>query len=167
MTTSAKKDCPCGSTLPETQCCLPLIQGKSKAKTAEALMRSRYTAFVKGEIDYILATHHSRTVGEVDRAGIEDWSSKSEWLGLTILETAMGGEKDEQGTVTFHVKYKMDGQVHDHREHSLFEKEKGEWRFLDAQAGKTDTIRREAPKVGRNDPCSCGSGKKFKKCCGN
>jgi SEC-C motif-containing protein len=60
----------------------------------------------------------------------------------------------------------MDGKLHDHREHSLFEKENGEWRFLDAQAGKTPTLRREEPKVGRNDPCSCGSGKKFKKCCG-
>jgi SEC-C motif domain protein len=160
------KPCPCGSDKPETQCCIPLIQGKSKARTAEELMRSRYTAFVRGDVDYILKTHHSKTVNDVDRAGIEEWSRNSEWMGLTILETAMGGEKDEQGTVTFHVQYKSQGKVHDHREHSLFEKEKGEWKFLDAQAAKTDTIRREEPKIGRNDPCSCGSGKKFKKCCG-
>jgi SEC-C motif-containing protein len=143
-----------------------LIQGKAIAKTAEQLMRSRYTAFVLGEIDYILKTHHSKTLSEVDRAGIEDWSKNSEWLGLKILETASGSESDEQGTVTFHVKYRMEGKEHDHREHSLFEKENGEWKFLDAQAGKTDTIRRQAPKVGRNDPCPCGSGKKNKKCCG-
>mgnify|MGYP003335026495 CR=1 FL=1 len=52
----------------------------------------------------------------------------------------------------------MDGKVHDHREHSLFEKEKGEWKFLDAQPAKAETVRREEPKVGRNDPCPCGSG---------
>lgn len=163
--TSTQKLCPCGSNQSETQCCLPLIQGQSKAKTAEQLMRSRYTAFVRGDVDYILKTHHSKTIKDVDRAGIEEWSTKSEWLGLTVLETALGGEKDEQGTVTFHVQYKMDDKLNDHREHSLFEKENGEWKFLDAQAAKTGTIRREEPKLGRNDPCSCGSGKKFKRCC--
>ncbi|MEN9723415.1 MAG: hypothetical protein RJB38_1401 [Pseudomonadota bacterium] len=129
-------------------------------------MRARYAAFVLGEIDYILKTHHSQTVGEVDRAGIEEWSRKSKWLGLKILETEAGLEKDLQGTVTFHVQYEVDGKIHDHREHSLFEKESGEWRFLDAQPAKTETIRRQEPKQGRNDPCPCGSGKKFKKCCG-
>jgi SEC-C motif-containing protein len=158
--------CACGSTLKSTECCLPLIQGKAKAKTAEQLMRSRYSAFVLGEIDYILKTHHSKTVGEVDRAGIEEWSKKSKWLGLKIIDTNAGREGDEQGTVTFHVQYEMDGKVQDHREHSLFAKENGEWKFLDAEPAKTDTIRREEPKVGRNDPCTCGSGKKFKKCCG-
>ena len=147
-------------------CCLPLIRGKAKATTAEKLMRSRYAAFVLGEIDYIIATHHSKTVGEVDRPGIEEWSKKSKWLGLNIIDTHAGREGDEQGTVTFHVQYEMDGKVHDHREHSLFEKEKGEWKFLDAQPAKAETVRREEPKVGRNDPCPCGSGKKHKKCCG-
>ena len=31
---------------------------------------------------------------------------------------------------------------------------------------KQETVRRETPKVGRNDPCPCGSGKKYKHCCG-
>jgi len=143
-----------------------VIQGKTQAKTAEQLMRARYTAFTLGEIDFILASHHSKTIAEVDRAGIEDWSKKSEWLGLKITETQAGNEGDEQGTVSFHVQYRMDGTVQDHREHSLFEKENGQWKFLDAQPAKTDTIRRAEPKVGRNDPCPCGSGKKLKKCCG-
>jgi len=34
------------------------------------------------------------------------------------------------------------------------------------EGGKPQTFRREQPKVGRNDPCPCGSGKKYKKCCG-
>ncbi|MBU6375458.1 MAG: YchJ family protein [Bdellovibrionales bacterium] len=160
-----EKLCPCGSNLNTVECCLPLIKGKAKAKTAEQLMRSRYTAFVLGQIDYIIRTHHSKTVAEVDRPGIEEWSKKSKWLGLKILDTSAGQEADQQGTVTFHVQYEADGKTHDHREHSLFEKENGEWRFLDAEPAKTETIRREEPKVGRNDPCPCGSGKKFKKCC--
>jgi SEC-C motif-containing protein len=129
-------------------------------------MRSRYAAFVWGEIDYILNTHHSKTVAEVDRAGIEDWSKKSKWLGLKIIDTHAGQETDLQGTVTFQVDYEVDGALQTHREHSLFEKENGNWKFLDAEPAKTETIRRADAKIGRNDPCSCGSGKKFKKCCG-
>ncbi|MCA1816346.1 MAG: SEC-C domain-containing protein, partial [Acidobacteria bacterium] len=34
------------------------------------------------------------------------------------------------------------------------------------EAGKTKTVTRSQPKIGRNDPCPCGSGKKYKKCCG-
>jgi tetratricopeptide (TPR) repeat protein len=38
--------------------------------------------------------------------------------------------------------------------------------IVDAEAPQDQPVRREAPKVGRNDPCPCGSGKKYKKCCG-
>ncbi len=158
--------CPCGSEITLGQCCLPLIQGKKKASTAEALLRSRYTAFVRGDTDYILSTHHTRTKSDVNREGIEEWSKKSEWLGLQILEQEAGTEKDEQGKIAFHVQYKVEGKLNDHRELSLFEKENGEWRFLDAQAAHPGTLVRAEPKIGRNDPCKCGSGKKFKKCCG-
>lgn len=67
----------------------------------------------------------------------------------------------------FCAQYKADGKTHDHWEQSFFEKEGGEWRFLDAKGVQVGTYRRQSPKVGRNDPCPCGSGQKFKKCCGN
>jgi uncharacterized protein YecA (UPF0149 family) len=38
--------------------------------------------------------------------------------------------------------------------------------MLSLAQGKVETFRRQDPRVGRNDPCPCGSGKKFKKCCG-
>ena len=162
---SDTQTCPCGSEATYAKCCQPYIQGKKKAGSAEALLRSRYTAFVKGEIDYILETHHTKTKGEVKREGIEEWSKTSEWLGFNILEIEGGGENDTNGTIKFEVKYRVKGKLEDHREKSLFEKENGEWRFLDAVAAG-GTVQRSEPKVGRNDPCPCGSGKKHKKCCG-
>ncbi len=158
--------CPCGSEKSLRECCLPLIEGKKTASTAEALLRSRYTAFVRGDIDYILDTHHTKTKGDVNRQGIEEWSKKSEWLGLEVLQTEGGQSSDTQGQIAFHVQYKVDGKTQDHRELSLFEKENGHWRFLDASALGGGTYRRAEPKIGRNDPCTCGSGKKYKKCCG-
>jgi SEC-C motif-containing protein len=158
--------CPCGSGAALAQCCLPMIQGKKKAPTAEALLRSRYTAFTRGDIDYILATHHTKTRGEIKREEIEEWSKNSKWLGLEIQQKAGGEASDDQGQIVFLARYEADGKVNDHWEHSLFQKENGEWRFVDAQGVQQGPIRRTAPKIGRNDPCTCGSGKKYKKCCG-
>ncbi len=158
--------CPCGSEQSLESCCLPYLKGKAKPPTAEALLRSRYTAFTRGDIDYILSTHHPKTKGEVKREEIEEGSKGSEWLGLKILQTSEGQAGDEKGTVTFHARYRAEGKEHDHYEHSFFEKDGGEWRFLDAQGLKPGTYVRPEPKLGRNDPCKCGSGKKFKKCCG-
>ncbi len=158
--------CPCGSDRKLTECCQPLIRGKRKAATAEELMRARYTAFALGEIDFILASHHSRTRGELSREEVDGWSKGSKWLGLRVLEKKEGGANDSAGIVIFHAKYHAEGKDQDHLEHSQFEKEAGEWKFLDAQGIQTGPMRREGPKVGRNDPCHCGSGQKFKKCHG-
>ena len=59
-----------------------------------------------------------------------------------------------------------DGKDNEHWEQAYFEKENGDWRFLDAKGVQTGPYRREEPKIGRNDPCSCGSGQKYKKCHG-
>jgi len=162
--------CPCKSGLSAAECCLPFIQGKKKPVTAEELLRSRYTGFVVGNIDYILKTHHSKTAHEVKRDEIEEWSKQSEWQSLEVFQKEAGEAKDERGTIIFCAKFKnkakADAPLEEHWEQSFFEKENGEWKFLDARGVHQGTYKREAPKTGRNDPCSCGSGKKFKKCCG-
>jgi SEC-C motif-containing protein len=145
---------------------MPYIQGTKKPATAEQLLRARYTAFSLGEVDYILSTHHSRTRHEVKREEIEEWSKSSEWLGLKIVQSEAGKETDSQGTLLFCALYRSENKDHEHWEQSYFEKEDGQWRFLDAKGVKAGPVRRDAPKVGRNDPCSCGSGLKFKKCHG-
>lgn len=158
--------CPCGSESTVETCCLPYIRGKKKPDTAEQLLRSRYTAFTLGEIDYILNTHHSKTRHEVKREEIEDWSKQSEWLGLKIVQKEAGEANDGTGSIVFCAGYQAEGKVNEHWEQSLFEKENGEWRFLDARGVQVGPYRRTEPKIGRNDSCGCGSGKKFKKCCG-
>jgi SEC-C motif-containing protein len=85
---------------------------------------------------------------------------------MEIKQIEAGQPKDDAGRIVFHARYRADGKDIDHWEQSFFEKENGEWRFLDATGLKPGTYRREEPKIGRNDPCSCGSGKKYKKCCG-
>lgn len=164
MTTSNL--CPCGSQQSIDSCCLPFIQGKKQAATAEALLRARYTAFTLGEVDFILNTHHSKTREQVNRGEIEDWAKNSKWLGLEILGTREGQTDDSRGLVSFKAHYQTNDTALEHGEHALFEKENNQWRFLDAQPLKSQPIVREEPKTGRNDPCPCGSGKKHKKCCG-
>jgi SEC-C motif-containing protein len=159
--------CPCGSEKNLTQCCLPIIQGSRQATTAEELLRARYVAFTQGAIDFILASHHSRTRGEVKRDEIEDWSKNSEWLGLKIVQSQAGQATDQTGEIVFSASYRSNGKTEEHWEKSFFEKEKDGWKFLDAHGIQVGTYRRAEPKIGRNDPCSCGSNKKYKKCCGS
>ena len=161
---TSKNTCPCCSEKLFETCCAPIIQGKAKAKTAEDLLRARYTAFTTGDVDFILGSHHSRTVAEVKRSEIEEWSKSSEWLGLKILEKSEGLETDEKATIIFQAQYRVKEKEEDHFEKSFFEKENGQWKFLDAHGLHQGPYVRPEPKVGRNDPCHCGSGKKFKKC---
>lgn len=154
--------CPCGSGQPFEACCGPILAG-APAQTAEALMRSRYTAYVRGDIDHVLATHDPETVGDVDRAAAERWSRSADWRGLTVLATERGGEGDDEGIVEFKVVHATDGVEQVHHERSTFRRVNGQWRFV--RGARPPVVRAE--KVGRNDPCPCGSGKKFKKCHGS
>ncbi len=156
--------CPCGTTKTYEDCCSVYIKGAKKAPTAEILMRSRYTAFAVNELDYVEKTHHPKTRSELDMESVRSWAANSEWLGLEIRETEKGLEKDSEGKVEFKCKFIFNGAEQSHHELSTFKKEDGEWFFVDGSM-KNGTFVRSEPKVGRNDPCSCGSGKKAKKCC--
>jgi SEC-C motif-containing protein len=160
--------CPCQSGRPEPACCGPYLRGESPAPTAEALMRSRYCAYVRGAVDYIVTTHDPATRAEVDRAAAEKWSKGATWQGLEILATTGGSEADQEGMVEFVARYTMrGGAATAHHERSRFRREAGAWVYVD---GETGPFAREQAKrtetAGRNDPCPCGSGKKFKRCHG-
>ena len=92
--------CPCESGRPFEQCCGPYLAG-APAPTAEALMRSRYTAYVRQDIDYLVATHDPDTAKDVDPAGMARWARESTWLGLQVLAVVGGGADDQQGEVEF------------------------------------------------------------------
>ncbi|MEO5375957.1 MAG: YchJ family protein [Alphaproteobacteria bacterium] len=158
-------DCPCGSGRDLDECCGPLIAGRQPALTAEALMRSRYTAYAVGAIDYLHDTLAPDRRGDFDRAETETWSRSSEWPGLDIQRVEAGTGEDETGVVEFTAHYRRDGRDLSLHEISQFRREGGRWYYVDGRTGQ-QPIRRASPKVGRNDPCPCGSGKKYKKCCG-
>jgi SEC-C motif-containing protein len=144
----------------------PLIDGKVAPKTAAELMASRYVAYATGAIDYLIATHSPDTRHNVDRTATEQWSKQAEWQGLEIVRTEKGGEADSTGEVEFIARYRRDGTDHVHHERSQFKRVDGRWFFVDGQRVGHAPVVRSGPKIGRNDACPCGSGKKYKKCCG-
>lgn len=157
--------CPCGSGVLFSECCEPIINGARESETAEELMRARYSAFVTHAIDFIVASTHTRTRKEIDLSFIREWSESSDWHGLEIIETKQ--VNDNKAFVSFEARFAQGGEEQRHRERSLFERENGEWRFVTGDELKNPTVRYETPPPGRNDPCPCGSGKKYKKCHGS
>jgi SEC-C motif domain protein len=158
--------CPCGKGESLEACCGPFLEGKAQPATAEALMRARYTAYAIGNIDYIFTSHDPDTVSGVDRNNTELWSKGSEWLGLEILGTERGLETDNDGIVEFVARYKIKGVTLTHRERATFKRHGKRWVFVDGQEIKGPPVKNLEPRVGRNEPCPCGSGKKYKKCHG-
>ncbi len=159
-------ECPCGSARAFSECCQNIIKGDSRADTAEALIRARYTAHTTGDMDFILATHHPSTRSDIDEAATRRWASESTWLGLEILNVDGGSAEDSSARIEFMARYRDAARRrHTHHERGVFEKYHGQWYFRDAEVPDVDQFRRNKPKQGRNDPCACGSGKKYKKCC--
>lgn len=153
--------CPCGSGRGFDQCCGPLLAG-APAPSPEALMRSRYTAFVRADLDYLETTLAPEAREDYDRTETEAWVKDADWLGLEVRSAA---NDDSQGTVEFVARYKFQGKSYAHHELASFRTHEGRWVYVDG-AMNPKPAQRTAAKVGRNDPCPCGSGKKFKKCCG-
>ena len=154
--------CPCKSGKNYADCCEKIINGTVKAETPEALMRARYSAYATGAIDFIIDSTHSSQRENNDREEIRRWSQNSQWDGLEIIRTENGGPDDDSGIARYHDR----GISMEHHEIAEFRRENGDWYFYDGQlVPQAPYVRKEA-KVGRNDPCPCGSGKKYKKCCG-
>ncbi|MBQ7881897.1 MAG: YchJ family protein [Treponema sp.] len=162
----SEKTCPCGSKKSYGDCCEPIIKGVRLALTAEELMRARYSAYENHEIDFIIEScDHSEGLNEIDREATRSWSEESTWHGLKILRTEKGSEKDSEGVVEFEATYTRKGLRDVHHETGYFKKIDGKW-FYSTGTLKTTTVVREGKKIGRNEPCPCGSGKKYKACCG-
>lgn len=155
-----KNNCPCNSGSQYTDCCKPFLQGTAKAPTATALMRSRYTAYVKTDIAYLLKTWHPST-----RPASIDQATIPEWCGLQIVRTEKGGDKDTLGVVEFKATAMNQGRLFLLHETSRFAKEDGQWYYVNGDIEDEPPLIARANKVGRNEPCPCGSGKKSKKCC--
>jgi len=156
--------CPCGSNTEFDLCCASYLAGKL-APTAEALMRSRYTAHVMGNIDHIVRTYVLEERGEDYRDKVKHTVDQTKWLGLEILSTKDGGPDDQTGQVEYTYRYTQKGHIFLQQEIGNFVRKNGAWLYKDSVVNpKSGAL--PVYKQGRNDVCACGSGKKYKKCCG-
>ncbi len=119
--------CPCSSGLPLRGCCGPVLDGSSPAPTAEQLMRSRYTAYARGDVEHLLRTWHPST-----RPASLVLDDDLRWEGLEVLDRQRGGPFDDEGTVEFRAHHRHrfeDGRGVQH-EVSRFVRERGRWFYV-------------------------------------
>ncbi len=171
-------ECPCGRMEPGANgkvarklfsvCCKPFIQGDTKPDYCEQLMRSRYSAYTLGDADYLIQTWHPSKQALLNRNDLLQSAKETEWLSLDVVKNDQEGSF---GTVEFNAFYRQrrsdnnaghtnDKSISCMHEVSRFEKIADQWYYFDGELDANNQI-----KVGRNDPCPCGSGKKYKKCC--
>ncbi|PKW06780.1 SEC-C motif-containing protein [Streptomyces sp. 1222.5] len=118
------RTCPCGLPASYDACCGRFHGGSTAAPTAELLMRSRYSAFVKGDAGYLLRTWHPRT-----RPGRLELDPGTRWTGLEILDATDGSAFHSAGTVTFRASYRGGSLL----ERSRFERVDGAWVYVDGE----------------------------------
>ncbi|MEB3766909.1 YchJ family protein [Acinetobacter sp. MD2] len=146
--------CPCGHGSYVT-CCEPLHLRQAYAGAAEQLMRSRYSAFAKQQIDYIIQTTAIGQQAQLDAAALAAWSTQNEWNKLEIVafEPKIGSK---HAMVEFKAYYVAELQPQVHHEQSYFVQYQQHWYFLDPTVDAFPTMKQV---------CLCGSGKKYKHCC--
>ncbi|MCV7425133.1 zinc chelation protein SecC [Mycobacterium montefiorense] len=118
--------CPCGAGKSYRACCGPLHDGESLARSAEELMRSRYSAFACGDADYLFRTWHPRT-----RPADVTVDPGVTWIGLDVIDTLAGGPDDDSGEVEFTARFESAGRTDSLHERSCFERRAGRWFYLD------------------------------------
>ena len=126
--------CPCGSGRALAECCGPIIDGTRVAATAEMLMRSRYSAYVLGDVDYLAASWHPAT-----RPPVIDLGEPVNWLGLKIVAARDGGSGDSEGTVEFVARYKIAGRAFRLHEISRFVRQADRWTYFSGTPGRSDS----------------------------
>ncbi|MAR92418.1 MAG: zinc chelation protein SecC [Pseudomonadales bacterium] len=151
--------CPCGSGQPYGSCCEPFHRGHALPETAQQLMRSRYSAFALKQSRYLLANLHPSRRRDDDQTELQNTLTRTEWTGLSIVSERLGGPGDTEGWVAFRAGFRQGGGQGAVDENSYFVRQQGRWWYLEGESPP-------ASSPGRNEPCWCGSGRKFKKCHG-
>lgn len=127
-------NCYCSSGEKFDVCCEPFLSGAAKPPTAERLMRSRFSAYATGAIEYLIRSTHPSTRKFHDAAAIEEWARANVWQRLEIVSKTAGESTDKKGTVEFKAFYAdADGRPQIHHETSNFVKELGKWFFVDGK----------------------------------
>ena len=149
------EQCLCGSGGIYTACCEPYHLGQKPAENAEKLMRSRYCAYVKQDIGYIVATTVPLQQTLLDQVAMKKWSQETQWAKLEVISFNPKVSKIH-AQVEFKAYFQDGLQLSSHHELSTFTLIDGKWYFLDPTVEHKTTMKQ---------PCICGSGKKFKQCC--
>ncbi|MFT5392104.1 MAG: SEC-C motif-containing protein [Gammaproteobacteria bacterium] len=117
--------CPCGARIPGDLCCAVFIGGEQAPRTPAQLMRSRYTAYVLGNREYLLSTWHASS-----RPASIEFEPQARWLGLRLKSCAVASVDDDVGEVEFVARYKVAGRAHRIAERSQFVREFGRWYYV-------------------------------------
>lgn len=157
----SESHCLCGNHVDYAACCQLFHTSNKYPSTAEALMRSRFTAYAMHDEAYLLKTWDANKRPK----NIDFSKEKAHWTKLEIVKTKKGGEKDSKGIVEFKAYYQDDNSEYVMNEISRFIKQAGRWFYLDGVVKSVKQVRQQSNQ-GKNALCSCGSGKKFKRCCG-
>ncbi|MDO8953664.1 MAG: YchJ family metal-binding protein [Gammaproteobacteria bacterium] len=112
------------------KCCKPFITGKAYPKTAEQLMRSRYTAYTRANVNYIADTMTGKAAEGFNKVDAKQWALAAKWLGLKVIRSEAGGENDETGLVEFIATYKLNAKRETISETSIFQKMAGKWLYV-------------------------------------
>ncbi|MCW8407828.1 YchJ family protein [Legionella sp. PATHC035] len=155
--------CPCGSQNTYELCCGLYLDKQQVPETPEQLMRSRYTAYTMGKIDYIKHTMKGKALIGFNELEAEQWAKSVTWINLEVIKASM--PDPDKGFVEFAARFSEHGQVKIIHESSEFHKENGRW-FYVSGIHKHGLNKTRKPQVPRNASCPCGSGKKFKNCHG-
>ncbi len=146
--------CYCKSGLDFSVCCEPVLRVDKVPSTALELMRSRYSAYCLGDVNYLQATTHDHSWSDEELKFIQDWADNSFWQHLEIVNYS-------EDIVEFKAYYIFEKVQHVHHEKSTFLKVNDMWKYVDGE------IYEDKVNFLRNSACICGSGKKYKRCCFN
>lgn len=123
--------CPCNTSKFYSECCGKVHESILNAITAEQLMRSRYSAFVLDNMNFLKKSHSKNTVSSFNFKSVSRWTKKVEWVKLEILSTKKGKDSDESGYVEFKAFYFENGFIEFIHGKSQFVKQDNHWVYLD------------------------------------
>lgn len=147
--------CPCQSGFTYAKCCQPFHLGDMSPNDAQQLMRSRYCAYYLSNIEYVVHTTLPAQQALLDRQAMLDWATQTKWCGLTI-HSHQPNVSQRHSLVEFTAYFQTNDGIQTHDESALFVRLFDTWYFVDPNP----------PRPTAKHPCLCGSGKKFKHCCG-
>ena len=148
-------NCYCCSKRPFSECCEPFISGSALPDTAEKLMRSRFSAYSTGHYRYIFDTYAQTYQQQLTVEDIAQSAAGTRWFALNVIPN-----KDPR-KVEFKAWYFDNKKIGLMHETSNFVVEADKWKYTDGVIHDDTGYQ----KIGRNEPCPCGSEKKFKQCC--